>query len=115
GERGRRHGPPRYRCAPRPASPPCAIAARYSSCECRADPWRHALLRPAIAAVSAGPTPGDMRYCGVDISAKPANQQLVTLHERRGTDGTELVATFYAPGTVEDVARTILSFGGEAV
>ena len=41
-----------------------------------------------------------MRYCGVDISAKPANQQLVTLHERRAPEGgIELVATFYAPGT----------------
>ena len=28
-----------------------------------------------------------MRYCGVDVSAKPANQQLVTLHERRGAGG----------------------------
>jgi Protein of unknown function (DUF429) len=52
-----------------------------------------------------------MRYCGVDISAKPANQQLVTLHERRGSDGLELVATFYAPGTVEQVARTVQGFG----
>ena len=25
-----------------------------------------------------------MRYCGIDVSARPANQQLVTLHERRG-------------------------------
>jgi predicted nuclease with RNAse H fold len=56
-----------------------------------------------------------MRYCGIDISAKPGNQQLVTLHERRGPNGTELVATFYAPGTVEDVATTVLGFGGEAV
>jgi hypothetical protein len=56
-----------------------------------------------------------VRYCGVDISAKPGNQQLVTLHERRGADGPELVATFYDPGTVADVARTILGFGGEAV
>ena len=55
-------------------------------------------------------------YCGVDISAKPANQQLVTLHERRGAEGLELVATFYAPGTVEQVARTIQGFGaGETV
>ena len=44
----------------------------------------------------------------VDVSAKPGNQQLVTLHERRGTAGeTELVATFYSPGTVADVSRTI--------
>jgi predicted nuclease with RNAse H fold len=56
-----------------------------------------------------------VRYCGVDISAKPAGQQLVTLHERRGPDGAELVATFYAPGTVDDVAATIRGFGGEAV
>jgi len=54
-----------------------------------------------------------MRYCGIDVSAKPANQQLVTLHERRGAgDGAvELVATFYAPGRVADVARTIEGFG----
>ena len=58
-----------------------------------------------------------MRYCGVDISAKPGNQQLVTLHERRApAGGVELVATFYAPGTVEQVARTIRGFGrGEVV
>jgi predicted nuclease with RNAse H fold len=56
-----------------------------------------------------------VRYCGVDISAKPAGQQLVTLHERRGPDGRELVATFYEPGTVADVAETIRGFGGEAV
>ncbi len=52
-----------------------------------------------------------MRYCGIDVSAKPANQQLVTLHERRGSDGVELVATFYTPGSVERVARTIEGFG----
>ena len=58
-----------------------------------------------------------MRYCGVDISARPNNQQLVTLHERRADAGVvELVATFYEPGTVEDVARTIEGFGrGEVV
>jgi predicted nuclease with RNAse H fold len=56
-----------------------------------------------------------VRYCGVDISAKAGAQQLVTLHERRGPEGTELVATFYEPGTVADVAQTVLSFGGEAV
>ncbi|HSD78867.1 MAG TPA: DUF429 domain-containing protein [Solirubrobacteraceae bacterium] len=57
-----------------------------------------------------------MRYCGVDISARPAGQQLVTLHERRGRDGTaELVATFYEPGDVGAVARTVRGFGGEAV
>lgn len=56
-----------------------------------------------------------MRYCGIDVSAKAAHQQLVTLHERRGPDGPELVATFYAPGSVADVAQTVRSFGGEAV
>jgi hypothetical protein len=56
-----------------------------------------------------------MRYCGVDVSAKPDRQQLCTLHERTGQDGLELVATFYEPGTVDQVARTIAGFGGEAV
>jgi hypothetical protein len=40
----------------------------------------------------------------------------VTLHERRPRGGdAELVATFYAPGTVEQVAATVRGFGGEAV
>lgn len=56
-----------------------------------------------------------MRYCGIDVSAKPGNQQLCTLRERSGEDGVELVATFYATGSVEDVARTVLGFGGESV
>ena len=57
-----------------------------------------------------------MRYCGIDVSAKPANQQLCTLHERRSATGLELVASFYEPGTVEQVARTVQGFGrGEAV
>ena len=57
-----------------------------------------------------------MRYCGIDVSANPAHQQLCTLHERRGGDaGVELVATFYEPGSVASVARTVLGFGGEAV
>ncbi|MGH2943459.1 MAG: hypothetical protein ACRDLN_11880, partial [Solirubrobacteraceae bacterium] len=58
-----------------------------------------------------------MRYCGIDVSANRGNQQLCTLHERRGSegDGVELVATFYVPGSVEAVARTVLGFGGEAV
>ena len=57
-----------------------------------------------------------MRFCGIDVSARPGNQQLCTLHERKGAEGVELVATFYAPGTVEEVARTIQGFGrGEAV
>jgi hypothetical protein len=58
-----------------------------------------------------------VRYCGIDVSASPNNQQLCTLHERRGSEGEsiELVATFYDPGSVEAVARTVLGFGGEAV
>jgi hypothetical protein len=57
-----------------------------------------------------------MRYCGIDVSARPDNQQLCTLHERRGGDGLELVATFYEPGTVEQIARTVQGFGrGETV
>ena len=57
-----------------------------------------------------------MRFCGIDVSAKPGNQQLVTLHERRrGPGETELVATFYEPGDVDAVARTVRGFGGEAV
>jgi predicted nuclease with RNAse H fold len=57
-----------------------------------------------------------MRFCGIDVSARPDNQQLCTLHERRGAEGVELVATFYTPGTVEEVARTIQGYGrGEAV
>lgn len=56
-----------------------------------------------------------MRYCGIDVSARPGHQQLVTLHERRTGGEPELVATFYAPGDVNAVARTVLGFGREAV
>jgi hypothetical protein len=57
-----------------------------------------------------------MRYCGIDVSARPGHQQLCTLHERRGPDGLELVASFYEPGDVAAVARTVLGFGrGEVV
>ncbi len=57
-----------------------------------------------------------MRYCGIDVSATPGNQQLCTLHERRDSEGgVELIATFYDPGTVDAVVRTVLGFGGEAV
>ena len=48
-----------------------------------------------------------MRFCGIDVSAKPANQQLCTLSHRQG----ELIATFFHPGTVDQVARTIEGFG----
>jgi hypothetical protein len=58
-----------------------------------------------------------VRYCGIDVSGNESNQQLCTLHERRGSDGegVELVATFYLPGSVASVARTVLGFGGAAV
>ena len=56
-----------------------------------------------------------MRYCGIDVSARPGHQQLVTLHARRAAGATELVASFYAPGDVDAVARTVLGFGREAV
>ena len=60
---------------------------------------------------------GGVRYFGVDVSAKAANQQLVSLHERRGSGPThpELVATFYEPGDAPSIAQTIEGFGGEAV
>jgi predicted nuclease with RNAse H fold len=57
-----------------------------------------------------------MRYCGIDVSARAGNQQLCTLHPRRGAaGGAELVATFYEPGDVASVVRTVLGFGREAV
>lgn len=56
-----------------------------------------------------------MRFCGIDVSARDAGQQLCTLHPRSGPQGAELVATFYAPGTPEAVARTILGFGRDEV
>jgi predicted nuclease with RNAse H fold len=56
-----------------------------------------------------------VRYCGIDVAAKPSAQQLCTLHERRGPQGQELVATFFEPGSIEAVAATVLGFGGEAV
>ena len=50
------------------------------------------------------------------LGASRATSSSCTLHERKGSEGVELVATFYAPGTVEEVARTIQGFGrGEAV
>src|SRR4051812_29327176 len=59
---------------------------------------------------------GAMRYCGIDVAARPGAQQLCTLHPRRGAGGArELVATFYEPGDIAAVARTVLGFGGEAV
>jgi predicted nuclease with RNAse H fold len=62
-----------------------------------------------------GVASGAVRYFGVDVSARRDNQQLVSLHERRGPEGLELVATFYEPGDVAAVAHTIEGFGGEAV
>jgi predicted nuclease with RNAse H fold len=54
-------------------------------------------------------------FCGIDVSAKPANQQLVTLHERTTAGETELVATFYEPGDVGAIASTVHGFAGDAV
>lgn len=56
-----------------------------------------------------------MRACGIDVSARPGAQQLVTLHPRRTGGERELVATFYAPGDTAAIARTVLGFGREAV
>lgn len=57
-----------------------------------------------------------MRYCGIDVSARATNQQLVTLNERRGPAGElELVATFYTPGDVAQITRTVQGFGSAAV
>jgi hypothetical protein len=64
------------------------------------------------------PCSAPVRYCGIDVSVRPGRQQLVTLHERRArrsSDPPELVASFYQPGDVEAVARTVRGFGGEAV
>jgi predicted nuclease with RNAse H fold len=58
---------------------------------------------------------GALIFCGIDVSAKSTNQQLVTLHERRTAGETELVATFYEPGSVADVASTVHGFAGDAV
>ena len=57
-----------------------------------------------------------MRYCGIDVSAKPGNQQLCTLHERRGPTAWSSSRPSTSPGTVEQVARTVHGFGrGQAV
>jgi len=48
-----------------------------------------------------------VRYCGIDVSARAANQQLVTLAEQ-GAGG--LVATFHPPRTPEGLGRTIAGF-----
>jgi len=52
-----------------------------------------------------------MRYCGIDVAARPEGQQLCVLAE----DGDRLVASFYEAGTVAAVARTVLGFGADAV
>jgi hypothetical protein len=56
-----------------------------------------------------------VRYCGIEVSARPGQQQLVSLHARRTGGEAELVTTFYAPGDVASVTRTVLGFGREAV
>ena len=107
--------------APRAAAPRTWAASAASSRDSEG-----MSISSSVRAASRSPRSGSlgamsghhtrMRFCGIDVSARPDNQQLCTLHERKGTDGIELVATFYAPGTVEHVARTIQGFGrGEAV
>src|SRR5215207_1934731 len=79
----------------------------------RRSPSSPSLIGAVTGCHHTGPS---MRYCGIDVSAKGPNQQLCTLHERRGPDGMELVTTFYEPGTVAAVARTVHGFGrGQAV
>jgi predicted nuclease with RNAse H fold len=57
-----------------------------------------------------------VRCCGIDVSGKPGNQQLVTLAERPAAEGAmELVATFYAPGTTGAVVATIEGFQDDVV
>jgi len=96
----------------------CAIAASSrdsdgmstSSSVPRREPARQLFVaHPPDSIVEA------VRYCGIDVAAKPSGQQLCTLHERRGPEGTELVATFFQPGDVDAVANTVRGFGGEAV
>ena len=52
-----------------------------------------------------------MRSCGIDVSARAANQQLATLEAHGG----RLVATFPAPATVEGVAQTVAALAPDAV
>ena len=106
----------RRRRAGRPRAPRARASSRDSDGMSISSSVRAASRAPRSGTGGTIASPG-VRYCGVDVSAKPGNQQLATLHERRAPEGgVELVATFYAPGTVEQVARTIEGFGrGEAV
>ena len=59
-----------------------------------------------------------MRYCGIDISASAANQQLCTLHERRGERGRWRSSSWRrstCPARSRRSRATVLGFGGEAV
>ena len=63
----------------------------------------HDARRPAAGGRRAAGAPGRLRravrYCGIDVSATPANQQLCTLHERRDSDGgVELDRDVLRPG-----------------
>jgi len=53
-----------------------------------------------------------VRYCGVDVSAKAANQQLVTLEE---ASAGELVPTFFPPGTPEALRDIVAGFEAAVV
>ena len=91
--------PGRRRCTSARRS--VAVARRASSPDSEGDATSARRVRSARQ-VPAGRTMGRaVRYCGIDVSATPGNQQLCTLHERRAARGVELVATFYGPGTVE--------------
>ena len=106
--RSRRAGATRAsrRSSPTPAPPPRSPTSGTP----RASPPSSRVRARARAARDPRARLSRMRYCGIDVSATAANQQLCTLHERRGVNGgeVELVATFYVPGTVEAVARTRL-------
>src|SRR5215207_1303194 len=102
-------------CAAIAASPRDSDGMSMSSSvrAARRSPSSPSLIGAVTGCHHTGPS---MRYCGIDVSAKGPNQQLCTLHERRGPDGMELVTTFYEPGTVAAVARTVHGFGrGQAV
>jgi hypothetical protein len=59
----------------------------------RATRWgRRSSSRARSASRCASMRGEAMRYCGIDVSARPDGQQLCTLHERRGAESGELVA-----------------------
>ena len=66
------------RSPPRRATPRGCRSARAS-----APPGARPARRRSRVVTGCHHTGRPMRYCGIDVSAKPANQQLCTLHERR--------------------------------